>query len=70
MEEGHVIQGFEVKGRDSEPVQVSHSLFADDTLIFCGTNSNQIGYLKCTLFCSEADLGKSDGSDRRGSTYI
>jgi hypothetical protein len=45
---------------------VSHLLFADDTLIFCGTDSDQIRYLRCVSLCLEAvsglrtNLGKSE----------
>ena len=45
---------------------ISNLLFADDTLIFCDADLDQIGDLKCTLLCFEAisglkvNLGKSE----------
>jgi hypothetical protein len=65
-EEGHFLRGFEVQGRNNNPLMISNLLFVDDTLIFCDADINQIGYLKCTLLCFEAvsglrvNLGKSE----------
>uniref|UniRef100_A0A2N9EXD0 Reverse transcriptase domain-containing protein n=1 Tax=Fagus sylvatica TaxID=28930 RepID=A0A2N9EXD0_FAGSY len=65
-EEGHLLRGFEVQGRNNSPLMISNLLFADDTLIFCDADIEQIGYLKCTLLCFEAvsglrvNLGKSE----------
>ena len=36
---------------------ISHFLFADDTLILCGSTPEQIGYLRCILLCFEAASG-------------
>ena len=36
---------------------VTHLLFADDTLIFCGDESEQIGFLRFVLLCFEAVFG-------------
>uniref|UniRef100_A0A2N9I8S1 Reverse transcriptase domain-containing protein n=1 Tax=Fagus sylvatica TaxID=28930 RepID=A0A2N9I8S1_FAGSY len=64
-EEGHFLRGFEVQERNNNPLMISNLLFADDTLIFCDADIDQIGYLKCTLLCFEAvsglrvNLGKS-----------
>lgn len=35
------IQGFPVGGNPSTTIIVSHLLYVDDTLIFCGTDSPQ-----------------------------
>uniref|UniRef100_A0A2N9I908 Reverse transcriptase domain-containing protein n=1 Tax=Fagus sylvatica TaxID=28930 RepID=A0A2N9I908_FAGSY len=65
-EEGHFLRGFEVQGRNNNPLMISNLLFADDTLIFYDADIDQIGYLKCTLLCFEAvsglrvNLGKSE----------
>jgi hypothetical protein len=65
-EEGHFLRCFEVQGRNNNPLMISNLLFADDTLIFCDADVDQIGYLKCTLLCFEAvsglrvNLGKSE----------
>ena len=65
-EEGQFLRGFEVRGRSNNSLMISNLLFADDTLIFCDADLDQIGYLKCTLLCFEAvsglkvNLGKSE----------
>ena len=65
-EEGHLLKGFEVQGRNNNPLMISNLLFVDNTLIFCDADVDQIGYLKCTLLCFEAvsglrvNLGKSE----------
>jgi hypothetical protein len=41
----------------SPPMMVSHLLFANDTLIFCGMDCRQLLYTKCVLLCFEAMLG-------------
>jgi hypothetical protein len=56
-EEGHFLRGFAVHGRNNNPLMISNLLFADDTLIFCDADLDQIGYLKCTLLCFEAVSG-------------
>jgi hypothetical protein len=35
-------------------VNISHLLFADDTLVFCGANASQIRLLGALLVCFEA----------------
>lgn len=58
--------GFSVGSRDSEALVVNHLLFADDTLIFCGAQEEQIRHLKCIFLGFEAasglriNLGKSE----------
>ena len=41
----------------SGPVSVSHLLYADNTLVFCGADATQIGHLRCMLLCFEAVSG-------------
>jgi hypothetical protein len=38
-------------------VNVSHLLFANDTLVFCGANESQIRHLGALLICFEAVAG-------------
>jgi hypothetical protein len=65
-EERQFLRGFEVRRRSNNSLMISNLLFADDTLIFCDADLEQIGYLKCTLLCFEAvsglkvNLGKSE----------
>jgi hypothetical protein len=65
IEQG-LISGFSVGGRVFSDLVVSHSLFADDTLIFCEACPEQLHYVRLILLCFEAvsglkvNLGKSE----------
>jgi hypothetical protein len=52
-----LISGFSVGSRNHDRVEVSHLLFADDTLVFCGADASQISYLGALLVCFEAVSG-------------
>jgi hypothetical protein len=52
-----LILGFFVGTREHDRVEVSHLLFADDTLVFCGVDASQIGYMGALLVCFEAVSG-------------
>jgi hypothetical protein len=52
-----LISGFSVGSREQDRVEVSHLLFADDTLIFCGADASQINYMGALLVCFEAVSG-------------
>ncbi|KAJ9708014.1 hypothetical protein PVL29_000195 [Vitis rotundifolia] len=54
---GGFISGFKVGGRGREGLTVSHLLFADDTLIFCDANADQLQYLSWTFMWFEAISG-------------
>ena len=43
------IQGFQVGSNPTTTVNVSHLLYADDTLIFCGADRQQVSNLNTTL---------------------
>lgn len=64
--DGLFIEGFFVASRDSFPLTVSQLLFADNILIFCGVDPDQLLHLKCAMLCFEAvsglriNLGKSE----------
>uniref|UniRef100_A0A1S4AQ70 Uncharacterized mitochondrial protein AtMg01250-like n=1 Tax=Nicotiana tabacum TaxID=4097 RepID=A0A1S4AQ70_TOBAC len=51
------IEGFRVGNNIIDPVAVSHLLYADDTLIFCGVEKLQVQYLNLTLLIFEAISG-------------
>jgi hypothetical protein len=48
---------FLVGSRDNEALVMSYLLFADDMLIFCGANFEQIRHLRCIFLCFEVVLG-------------
>jgi hypothetical protein len=52
-----LISGFAVGSRDHDRVEVSHLLFADDTLVFCSADDSQISYMGALLVCFEAVSG-------------
>ena len=51
------IQGFQVGSNPATTVNVSHLLYADDTLIFCGADRQQVSNLNTTLIVFEAISG-------------
>jgi hypothetical protein len=52
-----LISGFTVGSSELNRVNVSHLLFADNTLVFCGANESQIRHLGALLICFEAVAG-------------
>jgi hypothetical protein len=52
-----LISGFYVGTMGYNRVEVSHLLFADYTLVFCGADASQISYLGTLLVCFEAVFG-------------
>ncbi|GLT53880.1 hypothetical protein SLA2020_271180 [Shorea laevis] len=57
IESRGLVDGFSVGSRYNAGMVVSHLLFADDTLIFCGANEEHIRNLRCLLLCFESILG-------------
>ena len=56
-EEGGFIQGFHVGPVNSTGIQVSHILFADDTILFCDASREQILSIRLVLACFQAFTG-------------
>jgi hypothetical protein len=60
------LTGFSVGSSEFEALVVNHLLFADDTLIFCGAQEEQIRHLRRVFLCFEVasslriNLGKSE----------
>jgi hypothetical protein len=52
-----LISGFSVGSSEQTRVVVSHLLFADDTLVFCGADETQIRHIGALLVCFEAVSG-------------
>ncbi|WJZ85301.1 hypothetical protein VitviT2T_004846 [Vitis vinifera] len=55
--DGGFILGCRVKGRSEERVQISHLLFADDTLVFCKASQDHLTYLSWLLMWFEVVSG-------------
>jgi hypothetical protein len=56
MDQGN-LRVFSVGPRDFDALVVNHLLFAVDTLIFCGTQAEQIRHLRYIFLCFEAASG-------------
>jgi hypothetical protein len=52
-----LISGFSVGSTEVDRVEVSHLLFSDDTLVFCGADASQISHMGALLVCFEAVYG-------------
>ncbi|XP_070005201.1 uncharacterized protein [Nicotiana sylvestris] len=53
----HWLEGFKVESSVGNSISVSHLLYANDTLIFCGADRSQVLYLNLTLMIFEAISG-------------
>jgi hypothetical protein len=51
------IRGFKVNGTRSEEVCVSHLLYADNTMLMCDADPEQLMYIRLVLSCFEATTG-------------
>ena len=54
---GGFMLGCRVKGRSEEGVQISHLLFADNTLVFCQASQDHLTYLSWLLMWFEVVSG-------------
>ena len=55
--DGNYLSGSKIKGRDGVFSVISHLLYADDTLLFCGACKDQLKYLSWILMWFEASSG-------------
>ncbi len=46
-----------IEGRSRGGLEISHLLFADETIVFCEGNSVQLGWMQCAFLYFEAVLG-------------
>jgi len=51
------LSGFSVGSGSNRLINISHLLFANDTLVFCGANPNHLHYLRLLFLSFEAVLG-------------
>jgi hypothetical protein len=58
------LSGFSVGSRSTEVINVSHLLFADDTLVFCGASPDHLLYLRMLLLFFEAVSGLKINLDK------
>ena len=51
---GGFLTGYNIKGRNGVAMNISHLLFANDTLVFCKDSEEQMVFLSWILLCIEA----------------
>ena len=54
---GGFLLGYNITNRSGEAMQITHLLFADDTLVFCRGSHDQMAYLSWILLWFEAVSG-------------
>ena len=61
---GGFLSGFKLANRDGEELQITHLLYADDTLVFCSDSMDRLAYLNWTLLWFEAIFGLKINLDK------
>ena len=59
-----LMSGYKIVNREGEEVQITHLLFADDTLVFCKDSKDQMAYLSWILLWFEAFPGLKINLDK------
>ena len=57
MEGAGLLRGFRVDGRRGRGESVSHLLFADDTILFCDAEVEQVLHIRLLILCFQAVTG-------------
>ena len=61
---GGFLLGFKLANIDGEELQITHLLYADDTLVFCSDSMDRLAYLNWTLLWFEAISGLKINLDK------
>ena len=62
--EGGVLSGWQLSDRGGAGVEITHLLFADDTLVICEPSIDQVSYLSWLLMWFEAMSGLKVNLDK------
>jgi hypothetical protein len=54
---GGLLLGFSMGSRSGGAINISHLLFANNTLIFCGSNPDHLRNLRCLFLCFQTVSG-------------